>query len=215
MVCEVFSMVYKEDGKVCCNSILLDGLYGFLGNVVSTISGSYNSNNSTMLNSSSEISLGKISPSSEEGAYIQNAVEGRIITGVDDTLAQRAWEDKCIQSLFESGYKNSGGIPIGHNKGSSYMSYVEKNSFGGSSSSYSVGYSYAQEENIERYFENHHLFEENYLKKIEYENLPQEKTLFWKQRMQRVHDYEDDNKSWEQRLNDGGIKKSDSFIRFC
>ncbi|MDA0781979.1 MAG: hypothetical protein PQ612_05765 [Rickettsiales bacterium] len=214
-------MVYKEEDKVYCNSTLPDGLYSFFGDVVTTISESYNSNNSTMPNSNSEISLSKIShtPLGQE-AYVQNAVEGKIIIGVDEALAQKAWEDKCIQSLFESGRANSAGIAVGSNKGSSYMSYAEKNYFGGTPYSYSVGYSSATEEtlktdreNIERYFQNHHSFEENYLKKIEYESLPQEKTLFWKQRVQRIHDYED--KSWEQRLNDGGVKKSDSFVRFC
>ena len=195
-------MVYKEEDKVYCNSTLLDGLYSFFGDVVTTISESYNSNNSTIPNNNSEISLSKISNNSlAERNYIQNAVEGKIIIGVDEALAQKAWEDKCIQSLFERGRANSAGIAVGSNKGSSYMSYAEKNYFGGTPYSYSVGYSSATEEtlktdreNIERYFQNHHSFEENYLKKIEYESLPQEKTLFWKQRVQHIHDYED--KSW-------------------
>ena len=68
---------------------------------------------------------------------------------------------------------------------------------------------------LDKYFKDHHSFEKNYLKDVEYEKLSQEKTEFWKQRMNCIHEHEESkSSSWEQKVN-GGVKASGSFVRFC
>ena len=178
-----------------------------------------------------------------EDRYIKNAVEGKIIYDAQEAAMQEKWEEYCIRNLrprenpclARHDDEQAAGIertvshvsiPYSESTASSmsdtefYKSVEQEKDYVISKSPNLVsefgleaGKQYSKEDFLERYFKGHHSFEKEHLKTVKHEDVPKEKTAFWKNRMLFIHGRDDDkSSSWAQKIK-GDDRSADSFCK--